>query len=142
MLTPSSSSPSSVAIFFRARSLRIEAGYHHRRNDPFFQGCLSCGLRIFQQGLAFFHFGFGRGTAVDLCHAPGKFRQSLLKFFAVVFAVGRTQISLRIWSARPAISSFLPAAADDRGFLGRDLDFASLSEVAELERFPGRCPSP
>ena len=86
--------PELVQSAFAANQSHAAAG-----DDPLFQGGLGGALGIFQQCLAFLHFGLGRRADVDLSHAAGQLGQAFLQFFAIVIAVGRLRLLCE--SARP-----------------------------------------
>ena len=102
-------------------------------DNTLFQGCLGGAFGVFQQGLAFLHFGFGCRTAVDLSNATGQLGQAFLEFFAVVVAVGRFDRFANL--VRPAVDfDLLAGTADNRRYVGRDGDLFGLTEIGELDR--------
>ncbi len=65
-----------------------QQGHAAAGDNAFVQCRLGRGPGVFEQGLALLHFGFGRGTTLDLGHTAGELGQPLLQLLAIVVAVG------------------------------------------------------
>ena len=101
----------SVDGFFSSDQRHATTGDHTR-----FQRRLRCGLGIFDERFAFFHFGFGCRPTTDLGHAAGEFRQSLLQLLTIIFAIGVFDLVADLLD--PSLNClFLTASTDDDGLL-------------------------
>ena len=93
-----------LLVALRARACRATFSQRIRATPPpgtmpsSRAACVAC-HGVFEQGLAFLHFGFGGGADVDLGHAAGQLGQPLLQLLAIVLAVGARRS--RGGSARP-----------------------------------------
>ena len=112
--------------FFTAEQRHAAAGH-----DALFQGRLRRALGVFDEELAFLHFGLGRGADVDLRHAAGQLRQPLLQLLAVVVAVGVLDFLANLLG--PAVDFLLLAcAADHRRFFRRDAELLGAAKIGKL----------
>ena len=97
---------------------RADQGHAAAGDDALFDRGLSGGLGVFEQGLAFLHFGLGRGADVDLGDAAGELGQPLLQLLAVVLAVGVVDLAADLLGAALDLD-LLAGAVDDRRVLAR-----------------------
>ena len=105
-----------------------EIGRAAARDDAFFDGCLGGVQGVFDAGLLFLHFGFGRGADVDDGHAADDLRQPLLQLLAIV--VGGRLVDLRLDLLHAAFDLLRIAIAfDDRGVVLVDRDALGAAEV-------------
>ena len=103
MLTPICSSPSSFRAC-RERPTQRSQGHAAAGDNAFFDGRTGGMHGVFDAGLLFLHFGFGRGADFDHGHATDQLRQPLLQLLAVVVAGGLLDLA----------ANFLHAAFDVR----------------------------
>ena len=68
-------------------------------DDAFFNRRAGRVQRVFDAGLLFFHFRFGRRADIDLRHAAGELRQAFLQLFAIVIAGGDVDLAADLLDA-------------------------------------------
>ena len=129
MLTPICSSPSSFSL---SRAADAAHQRHAAAGDnAFFHGCASRMHRVFDAGLLFLHFGFGRSADFDHRHAADQLRQPLLQLLAVVVAGGLVDLAANF--LHPAFDlGVLALAFDDGRVVLVDGDLLGLAEVGHL----------
>ena len=75
--------PGAAASFFSASATIASVVIIRPAIDAAF--CSAGGVQgVFNAGLLFFHFDFGRGTDLDHCNAAGQLGHALLQLLAVV----------------------------------------------------------
>src|ERR1700730_3250669 len=106
------------------------------RDHALFHGRTGCVQRVFDAGLLFLHFDFGRGTDFDHGNTAGEIGNALLEFFLVV--IGGRFLDLLTNALDAALDvRRLAGSVDDGGvlFLHQDLlGFAQVVQRRLLER--------
>src|SRR5882672_3268458 len=106
------------------------------RNHALFDGRTGCVQCVFDAGLLFLHFDFGRSTDLDHGNTAGELGNALLQFFLVVIGGRFLDLLADALDAALDVRS-LAGAVDDRGvlFLHQNLlGFAQVVQRRLLER--------
>src|SRR5712664_110285 len=115
---------------------RAQKGHAAARNHALFDGRTSRMQSIFDAGLLFLHFDFGRSTDLDQGYTAGELGYALLQFLLVV--IGSRFLDLLANAVDPAFDvRCLAGAVDDRGVLFLDQHLLRFAEIAQrrlLER--------
>src|SRR5450755_2500619 len=128
-------------IFVGANQLLDGLQRAHQRhaaawNHALFDGRTSRVQCVFNAGLLFLHFDFGRGTDFDHGHTAGELGNTLLQFFLVV--IGGRFLDLLANALDTAFDvRCLAGTVDDRGVLFLNQDLLRFAEIAQrrlLER--------
>jgi hypothetical protein len=72
--------------FWLESAARAEQGHTTTWQNTFFDGCTRGMQGVFDASLLLFHFAFGSGTNVQLCHTTRKLGQTLFEFLAIIIA--------------------------------------------------------
>ena len=96
--------------------------------NAFFDGRAGGVQGVFDAGLLFLHFAFGRGADVDLGHAAGELGQPLFELLAIVVAGGVVDLAADLVDAALDVGA-LAGAFDDRGVVLVDDDLLGAAEV-------------
>ena len=89
---------------------------------------------IFDPGFLLFQFCFGTRPDVNLSHASGKFGQTLLELFSVVFGVGGGDFGTNLLNPSLDIRGG-PGTLHDGAFVGTDHDLLGSTEACNLDFF-------
>jgi hypothetical protein len=85
---------------------------------------------VFDAGLLFLHFAFGRGADVDLGHAAGELREALFELLAIVIAGAVVDLAADLVDAGLDVVA-LAGAFDDRRVVLVDDDLLGAAEVGQ-----------